>query len=143
MRISCHSVVVCSLGGKVHRCGLCISGQSIREATERLKDFPNSEKMKIITNLGAVDILHGRDLTDMCQDYANLVKVCERRGIKISITTVPPIANRLHSDEENQKRCDFNDFLKERFSQKHLVIDLESCMLNSKSGKVLFDCYQP
>lgn len=121
---------------------MCISGQSIRNATERIKRYPYTENMKIISNLGAVDILHGRELSDVCQDYVNFIKICDHRGIKAVITTIPPLANRLHSQDE-QTRHELNYFLKKRFSQTHLVIDIEPCMVCSESGKVLFDCYQP
>lgn len=130
-------------GKQIHRSGMCISGQRIRDATERLKRYPNTDNMKIIANLGTVDILHGRDLADMCQDYINLVKVCYARHIEIVITTLAPIANRLHLPNDVRKFHEFNEFLVKRFSKQHLVIDIELCMTSPKTGKILFDCYQP
>lgn len=128
------------IGKQIHRSGLCVSGQSIRDACERIKRYPHPDNMKIIANLGTVDILHGRDLADMYQDYYNLVKVCNTRGIEIVITTLPPIANRLHLRSDVQKLNDFNDFLLKLKNQ--LVIDIRSCMTCPATGKVLFDCYQ-
>lgn len=97
--------------------------------------------MKIVINLGTIDILHGRDLTDMCQDYTNLVKVCFQRNIQIVITTLAPIANRMHIDGDVHKLHDFNEWLINRFSGKHQVIDITDCMCE-KNGKLWFDCYQ-
>ncbi|XP_055324980.1 hybrid signal transduction histidine kinase E-like [Sitodiplosis mosellana] len=136
----------CSITNRKHlqRSGLCISGQRIRDATERLKRFPNTDNMKIIANLGTVDILHGRDLTDMCQDYIDLVKICAHRRIQIVITTLAPIGNRLHLPEDVKKFNDFNGFLLTKFGIKHQVINITACMVNEKTGKVWFDtCYQP
>lgn len=129
-------------GKRIHRSGLCISGQRIRDATERLKRCSCTDNMKIIVNLGTVDILHGRDLSDMCQDYINLVNFCQYRNIKIVITTLPPIANRLHVEADVKKWCDFNEFLIKRFSNKMLVVDIVPTMMCVKTSKVLFDCYQ-
>lgn len=173
-RITNYEIVRCFLffvfvcvENNINRSGLCISGQSIRVATENLQRFPNVKNMKIITNLGAVDILHGRDMsgncrnqiyytiiwqivmwlrlsnytTDICQDYKNLVKVCENRGIDIVLTTVPPLGNRLFGEEDKRKRNEMNEFIKKQFSPMHPVIDIEPCMV-STHGKVLYDCYQ-
>lgn len=129
------------LGKQIQRCGLCISGQYIRDATDRLKRFPNTNNMKIIVNLGTVDILHGRELNDMCQDYMDLVKVCYQRNIQIVITTLAPIANQLHIKESVQQFRAFNDFLIKKFAGKHQVIDITECM-TGKFGNVFFDCYQ-
>ncbi|XP_031639356.1 maternal effect protein oskar-like [Contarinia nasturtii] len=128
---------------QIHRSGLCISGQRIRDATERIKRYPHTDNMKIIVNLGTVDILHGRDLSDMCQDYMNLVKMCYHRNIQIVITTLAPIANRMHIEDDVNKWHDFNRFLLTKFANKHQVIDIKHCMLCPKTGKVWFECYQP
>lgn len=134
----------CILSGKqIHRSGFCISGQRISAATDRLKRFPHTDNMRIIVNLGTVDILHGRDLNDMCHDYMNLVKVCYHRNINIVITTLAPIANRLHNITDVQKWRDFNEFLVNKFGDKYQVIDIAKCMICPKTGKTLFDCFQP
>lgn len=98
--------------------------------------------MKILVNLGTVDILHGRDLADMCSDYNDLIKVCERRNISIICTTLAPIANRKHYPLDSEKWEQFNDFLMKRIGTKVQVIDIVPCMCDRKTGKILFDCYQ-
>lgn len=130
-------------GKQIECSGLCISGQTIRDATENLRRYPNPENMKFIANIGSVDILHGRDLPDMCQDYINLTKVCENRNIQLIITTLAPLANRMHLFNDAQKLTKFNEFLMNRLSNKFQVIDITPCTSCPKSNKVLFECYQP
>lgn len=121
-----------------------MSGQRIRDATERLKRFPNTDNMKIIVNLGTVDILHGRYQSDMCQDYINLVKLCSNRGIEVIITTLAPIGNRLHDKDDVKKLNDFNKFLINKFGSSHQVIDINACMVNKTNGRTFIETtYQP
>lgn len=131
------------IGKRIHRSGLCISGQSIHDATERIRRLPVQSNMKMIINLGSIDILHGNDLTDMCQNYKELVKVCDRRRIEIVITTLAPLANRLHCKCDTMKLHQFNEFLVKQFSTNYRVIDITSCMVNEVTDKLLFSCYQP
>lgn len=121
---------------------MCISGQSIRDATERLKRYPNTNNMKIIANLGTEDILQGRQLADIVQDYINFERVCRARNVGLVITTLAPIANRMCLTEDTAKRRDFNDFLKKRFSKDYQIIDISPFMMDTITGKVLYDCYQ-
>lgn len=96
-----------------------------------------------MVNLGTVDILHGRDLADMCQDYINLVKVCNNRKIDMVITTLAPIGNRMHIETDKKKWREFNEFLVKRYSNKMLVIDIVPCMTTYNKDKILYECYQP
>lgn len=97
--------------------------------------------MKIIVNLGSVDILHGNDLTDLCQDFKELVKECQRRRIQPIITTLAPLANRLHCTAEKLRK--FNEFLIKEFSDRFCVIDITPCLVDKLSGRLMFSCYQP
>lgn len=99
--------------------------------------------MKIIVNLGSVDILHGQDLADMCQDYTELIKTCNRRRIQTVITTLAPLANRRHCPNDLKTFDKFNEFLIKNFSNNFLVIDIASCLVDLATGKLLFGCYQP
>lgn len=136
--------IISKQGKNIQRSGFCVSGQRIRDATDRLKQFPNTDNMKIIVNLGTVDILHGRFITDMCQDYINLVKLCAHRGIEVIITTLAPIGNRLHVKDDVKKLNDFNTFLYNKFRNTHQIIDITACMVNPKTGKTFIETtYQP
>lgn len=136
-------VVFNQIGKGIQRNGLCISGQSIRDATERIERLPEQSNMKIVVNLGSIDILHGSDLTDMCQDYKELMKVCERRRIETVITTLAPLANRRHCSNDTKKLHQFNEFLMKQFSGKFCVIDITSCLVDGGTHKLMFACYQP
>lgn len=141
--ISFHLVsVFIQLGKRIQRCGLCISGQRISDATDRIRRNPQQQNMKMIVNLGSVDILLGSDLADICQNYMELMEVCERRSIQTIITTLAPLANRLHCPADTKKVQQFNEFLINKFSSKFPIIDIASCMVDRISGKILFGCYQ-
>lgn len=99
--------------------------------------------MKLIINIGSVDILHGVSLSDMCNDFINLVRLCDRRNIFIVITTLAPLGNRLHNTEDVDKLIKFNQFLIGTFSSKHPVIDLTKCMLCQAQNTIYMGCYQP
>lgn len=131
------------IGRGINRSGLCISGQSIRDATDRIKRYPEQSNMKIIVNLGSVDILHGSDLSDVCQGFKELMRECQRRRIQPIITTLAPLANRLYCQEEVKKVRQFNEFLVNEFSGQFRVIDITSCLADKKTGKLMFCCYQP
>lgn len=122
--------------------GLCISGQRIRDATERLKEHPNTRNMKIIVNLGTVDILNGRGFYNMCNDYKDLVETCDRRSIEIIITTLAPI---IDIDEDDfRKWREFNRFLIHEFSEEYEVIAIARCMMTYPfyTGTINMENYQ-
>lgn len=89
-----------------------------------------------------MDILHGGDLIEMCADYENLIKACERRGLQPIITTLAPLANSGHSPEMLVKLREFNVFLLDKFFAIHEIIDIWSKMTNPR-GITNFDCYRP
>lgn len=99
--------------------------------------------MKLIVNIGSVDILHGVSLSDMCNDFINLVRLCDRRNIYIVITTLAPLGNRLHCTEDVDKLNKFNQFLVATFASKHPVIDITKCMLCLAQNSIYMGCYQP
>lgn len=99
--------------------------------------------MKIIINIGSIDILHGHDLVDMRQDFSNLIKICDDRNIQVTITTLAPLGNKIHLADDVRKLNSFNEFLLKRFCETHQVIDIRPCMLHPNTTKLIFDCYQP
>lgn len=126
--------------GHVNHCGLCVSGQTIRSAAQRLRGYAD---MKIILNIGSVDLLHGRDFLDMREDFLHLMEICDQRNIQVIITTLVPLANVLNTEGSRAKWDAFNQFLIQTYSSSHKVIHIHECMIDQRSRKTLFDCYQP
>lgn len=99
--------------------------------------------MKVILNIGSVDILHGKSVNDMCTDFIELVRICKQHNIEIVITTLAPIANRLGNGDDCQEKVNaFNKFLVVKFGAKYPIIDIASLMKHTKTNRVLYDCYQ-
>lgn len=125
--------------GSVIHCGLCVSGQTIRSAAKNLRNYSN---IKIILNIGSVDLLHGRDFVDMREDFRRLMQICRERNIQVIITTLAPLANALNAEGLREKYNAFNDFLFRTYSRSHKVIEIHKCMIDFESQKTLFECYQ-
>lgn len=130
-------------GGRLDQCGLCISGQTIAEATARISRFSDTKNMRLIINIGSFDIMNNQLMADICNDYINLVKTCRKRNIQIVITTLAPLVNLLYDESVTQKIQQFNDFLISKFGSKYPVIDITDCMKSPETNKVSFACYQP
>lgn len=117
-----------------------MSGQTIKSAAKRLRYCSN---IKIILNVGSVDLLHGRDFVDMRGDFMQLMQICKERNIQVIITTLAPLANKLDAEDLRPKYDAFNKFLIQTYSRSHKVIDIKKCMVDPRSQKVIFECYQP
>lgn len=130
-------------GKRLNQCGLCISGQTIAEATARISHFRDTKNMRLIINIGSFDIMNNHLMADICNDYLNLVKTCRKHNIQIVITTLAPLANLLHDESITRKMRQFNDFLISEFGSKYHVIDITNCMRSQVTNKVSFGCYQP
>lgn len=128
--------------GKLDNCGLCISGQTIAEATARISRFSDTNNMRLIINIGSFDIMTNRFMVDICNDYINLVKTCRKRNIDIVITTLAPIFHLLFDESSRQKMEKFNDFLISKFGSMYPVIDIAHRMKSERTNKVSLGCYQ-
>lgn len=125
--------------GQIRHCGLSVSGQTIEAAANRLRNFNN---IKIILNIGSVDLLHGRDVIEMRRDFDRLIRICNERRIQVVITTLAPLANTFHLEVLQEKWSAFNEYLLKTYSRSHNVIDIRGCMMDAKGQRILFDCYQ-
>lgn len=88
-------------------------------------------------NLGAIDILLGRDIIDIQADFARLVRAIQVIGLKPIITTLPPIRlpkNHPNAKEIYQALLIFNNFLLTMYGANHLVVDL--CDVFIKANRV-------
>lgn len=126
-------------GHKVLQCGLCISGQTIADATRRVLNS-SSINNSIVVNVGSVDLLHGRELIDIISDYMALLEAFNFRGIKPIITTLAPLANLSHAKHTRNNLTKFNEFLR-GLSSDVSVIDLWQCMVD-QHARTLYECYQ-
>lgn len=120
--------------------GLCISGQTINAARQRLRLVELPEMTQIIVNIGSVDIMRGRPLVQIEHDFRQLVKEMHSRRFVPVLTTLAPLANYRHDKQTCDKVSRFNKFI--RNEGRHLkVIDIHSCLIN-ENGIVRFDCFQ-
>lgn len=125
-------------GHKILQSGLCISGQTIADATKRVIEAPYINP-RIIVNIGSVDILHEHDLMDIEHDFMNLMEAFHSRSIYPIITTLVPLANYGHRAKVKKNLEKFNDFLRRHTCWN--VIDLWPCMVN-QYNQTLYECYQ-
>ena len=117
--------------------GYCVSGQSIDNATECIKRMQPNQL--ILLNIGAVDIMSGRDLIEVVISMMRLLKTCKSNDITPVLTTLPAIANhRINS--RAFVTTEFNKFLmKNPFDFP--VIDLHEAFMKS-DGKMDPNCYE-
>lgn len=125
------------------RCAHCVSGQTIGMALEEINNHPESfTAPAYLVNLGAMDILMGRDIYSIQTDYKLLID--RLRGMnKLPIcTTVSPVGI---SQEESriwsqlyQKLLLFNRFVEDLVSQLSLpFIDFWHPFSNAKGVPVM------
>lgn len=120
---------------RVYQSGLCISGQTIRGAANRILQLPRDED--VIINVGSVDLLHGRNLYDMYEDFIFLERCCLLRDINPIMTTLVPIANQMHNKALQLKLLVFNDKIRNCGFD---YIDLYDCMV--RDGSLMMSCFK-
>lgn len=127
--------------------GHCASGQTIEMALHKLENHPETFTAgAYLVNLGAMDILMGRDIYDIQNDYKNLLKrLLELKKLPIC-TTLPPI---LITEEQRaiwrqiyQKLMLFNRFVEDFLCDTEFVfIDFWNLLTNA-DGKPVATYYQ-
>lgn len=124
---------------RLRRCGNCISGLRIRQATELIKRLDDSVE-HVIINVGSVDIAEGRDLIEMMTDLKELLYTCEQLSVCPILTTLPPLPNYLLGIKKDIL-VGFNNILRHNISTEYPVIDLNLCLLTHGKNTDL-DAYQ-
>lgn len=79
---------------KVFKSGFCVSGQTIRDATEHIKRSitEDDERPKSgLVYLGASDIIKGKKFYEMKKDFDDFVKTCVTRNFSLVLCTLTPI----------------------------------------------------
>lgn len=109
--------------------GYCVSGQTIQEATERLRSNPPASKYVLI-NLGSVDIANGRALIDITMDMIELVRTCHELNILPVFTTLPPLVNYGY-DERKKRLLELNNYIRLRYFGPY--IELEEHFINNEN----------
>lgn len=98
-------------------CGLCISGQTIRDCTRRLRKIECLSN-RIIILLGSVDVYKKQTSDEMIEDMEELLDVFKRKFAfspsAITLCTIPPLANRsiLYHHDEMSAFAGFNNWLR-------------------------------
>ncbi|KAH8265468.1 hypothetical protein KR038_008518 [Drosophila bunnanda] len=126
---------------RILQSGLCVSGQTINGARNRLKKVYLPEGTQIIVNIGSVDILKGRPLVQIEHDFRLLIKEMHSRRFVPILTNLAPLANYCHDKGLCDKVLRFNKFIRSEGRGHLKVIDIHSCLINER-GVVRFDCFQ-
>ncbi|KAH8243842.1 hypothetical protein KR032_010667 [Drosophila birchii] len=126
---------------RILQSGLCVSGQTINGARNRLKKVYLPEGTRIIVNIGSVDILKGRPLVQIEHDFRLLIKEMHSRRFVPILTNLAPLANYCHDKGLCDKIVRFNNFIRAEGRSHLKVIDIHSCLINER-GVVRFDCFQ-
>ena len=109
--------------------GYCVSGQTIQEATKRLRANPPLSKYVLI-NLGSVDIANGRLLLDITMDMTDFVRTCYKLNILPVLTTLVPLVNYGYENYK-QTLSAFNNYI--RLGYFCPFIELHDHFINKKS----------
>ncbi|CAO1350563.1 unnamed protein product [Diamesa tonsa] len=118
--------------------GYCVSGQTIQEATAKLRAHPPVSKYAMI-NLGSVDIANGRELIEITMDMIDLVRTCHDINILPVFTTLPPLVN-YGFDDRKERLLEFNNYI--RLGYFGPYIELEEHFIN-RENNTLKHLYRP
>lgn len=107
----------------------CSAGLTIKDALQKV--ISNRYALKnnykyVLVNLGAIDILLGRNVTDIQTDYNRLISKLEELKIRPIITTIPKLkanSNNPHKQFINMILLKFNQFILDEYRGKYLTID--------------------
>ena len=94
----------------IYRSGHCVSGQTIRAAGYRIKDYLIGND--VIINIGSVDILHGHDDYEIYKDFLFLLNCCHKRGVVPILSTLVPLKNHQHNEVIKMKVLWYNSIIR-------------------------------
>lgn len=128
-------------GNGIQQNELCISGLSIQAAAKIIEYTFHFKSSKLVINVGSVDIVHGKDLKEMCSDFVQLIRACEMRGLDPIISTLAPLVNISHPKEVHDKLHAFNEFLLDKYFCIHPIINIWREIVKP-STKADISCYE-
>ena len=89
---------------KIFNSGFCVSGQTIRDATEHIKQKiaeDDARPKSGLVYLGASDIIMGRKFHEMKKDLDEFVSACRIRSFNLVFCTLTPIPSHQGNFEIN------------------------------------------
>ncbi|XP_052867989.1 maternal effect protein oskar [Anopheles cruzii] len=124
-------------GHKIARSGLCISGLTLCEAAKRVK-FTKYIAPNVLVNVGTVDLLYGRQMTNLIDDFNSLLARFRERYVEPIITTLAPIANVVGCSLMHERLLKFNEYIRSICPR---YIDVWKYFVHPDNS-VRFECYQ-
>lgn len=96
--------------GVIH-CGYyCVSGLTIKNATERVRIIPEGERSAIVY-LGSVDIIQGENLAALDKAFRNFIDACRKKLLFPVLCTLAPIPTHQLGNRKSTL-VDFNNCLR-------------------------------
>lgn len=105
--------------------GSCISGLTIKNLARIVRSSMHIES-RVIVYVGTVDILKGRHIETIIDDYFDLMSAFRERGIEPILCTLAPIG------ENAEYACIINKFNCWLTNRKWRVVDIHRCFLDKK-----------
>lgn len=125
---------------RLRQSGHCVSGLTIANATRRVREMDSEHVNHVIVNVGSIDIVQGRQLIQMVNDFMSLISILQHKEINPIFTTLAPLPGNADGNKKETLNG-FNHFLRETVSEGYSVIDLHKCMVKP-DGTVDLNLYQ-
>lgn len=123
------------------QCGMCVSGLTISEASNKIEELNDHRNKTALVYLGSIDIAMDKQSIELIQDLSEFVFKCHRLDIRPILCTLAPMPNFIHGNRLTALK-NFNDFIRNK-KLGCTVIDLNlGFMKNKKSIDYLDNYYQ-
>ncbi|XP_059217719.1 maternal effect protein oskar-like [Stomoxys calcitrans] len=118
---------------KIVQSGLCVSGQTIKAALQRINAL-NDTGRSIIVNIGSVNIMKRRQMLQFQYEYRKLIKAMLKKGFKPILTTLAPLGNYAYDLQKHQVN-EISYKLSVSSSPRHVSGAAESYLFWNKIGR--------
>lgn len=116
---------------EILKCGLCKSGLTIKGATEIVLGQDKTDRCAIVY-VGSVDIITGRSLADLQNDFKEFINACRERRLYPILCTLAPIPTHQLGSRKAVLQ-DFNKFLEAVAYEFQLpIIDIHKIFSKNK-----------
>ncbi|VEN57187.1 unnamed protein product [Callosobruchus maculatus] len=91
----------------IKQCGLCVSGQTIAQLLQRVKE---SEMIapRVIVMIGFQDLLMGNNINNMIYDLKQLITELKNKNARVTLVTIPPSPKLPNSRKIRDRLCIYN-----------------------------------
>nr|CAI5837309.1 unnamed protein product [Callosobruchus analis] len=91
----------------IKQCGLCVSGQTIAQLLQRVKE---SEIIapRVIVMIGFQDLLMGNNINNMIYDLKQLITELKNKNARVTLVTIPPSPKFPNSKKIRDRLCIYN-----------------------------------